>query len=366
MTTLIESANLRIGPDHPKMKKKPPHFFPCDPKKVIAEIGKGALLESLKKMLLIRHFEMRGEAAYQQGKVGGFYHSYMGQEAIAAGCIAAAGTAHWFTTTYRCHALALLLGTTPDEAMCELYGKANGVAMGRGGSMHMYADRMLGGLAIVGGHVPIATGAAFSIKYLKQKGLASFCFLGEGAVAQGAVHETLNIAALWDLPCIYVIENNQWGMGTSVSRALCMEPIAETLAKCYGLKSYTFDGMDFFSSYAVFEDALREVVATSRPVLIEAVTERFRGHSISDPALYRTKEDLAKTMERDPIILFKEALIEHKILTEAQYEEFDKEQKAIVLASMKLAEESPFPDPIVLEEGVFAPEENPKQYPEKK
>lgn len=343
------------------MKKKQYNFFPCDPKKVIAEIGKSPLLEILKKMLLIRHFELRGEAAYQQGKVGGFYHSYMGQEAIQAGCIAAAGTAHWFTTTYRCHALALLLGTTPNEAMAELYGKMTGVALGRGGSMHMYADRMLGGLAIVGGHVPIATGAAFSIKYLKEKGLASFCFLGEGAVAQGAVHESLNIASLWNLPCIYVVENNQWGMGTAVSRALCMEPIAETLANCYNLKSYTVDGMDFFNCYAAFKDALHEVVKTSRPVLMETVTERFRGHSISDPGLYRSKDDLAKTMERDPIISFKEALIEHKILTEAEFEEFDKEQKAIVLAAMKFAEESPFPDPIVLEQGVFAPEQKPPE-----
>jgi pyruvate dehydrogenase E1 component alpha subunit len=300
---------------------------------------------------------MRGEAAYQQGKVGGFYHSYMGQEAIQAGCIAAAGVSHWFTTTYRCHALALLLGTTPNEAMAELYGKTTGVAMGRGGSMHMYSDRLLGGLAIVGGHVPIATGAALSIKYLKQKGSASFCFLGDGAVAQGAVHESFNIASLWNLPCIYVIENNQWGMGTAVSRAVRIEPIAETMAKCYEMKSYTLDGMDFFNCYAGFKDALNEVVNTSRPVLIEAVTERFRGHSISDPGLYRTKEDLAKTMERDPILLFKEVLIAHKILTAAEYEEIDKEQKTIVLDAMKFADESPFPDLMTLEQGVFAPEE---------
>lgn len=339
------------------MKKKQYHFFQSDTKKVIAEIGKDVLLQTLKNMLLIRHFEMRGEAAYQQGKVGGFYHSYMGQEAIQTGCIAAVGTTHWFTTTYRCHALALLLGTTLNEAMAELYGKTTGVAMGRGGSMHMYADRMLGGLAIVGGHVPIATGAAFTIKYLKKKGLVSFCFLGEGAVAQGAVHESLNIASLWNLPCIYVIENNQWGMGTAVTRALCIEPIAENMAKCYDIKSYTLDGMDFFNCYAGFKEALHEVSKTSRPVLIEAVTERFRGHSISDPALYRTKEELAKTMERDPIISFKDTLIEHKILTEAQYEEMDKEQKAIVIAAMKFAEESPWPDPMVLEQGVLAPEE---------
>ncbi|MES2273203.1 MAG: pyruvate dehydrogenase (acetyl-transferring) E1 component subunit alpha [Chlamydiota bacterium] len=333
------------------------HFFPSDPKKVIAEVGKAGLLESLKNMLLIRNFEIRGEAAYQQGKVGGFYHSYMGQEAIQTACIAAAGTEHWFTTTYRCHALALLLGCTPNEAMAELYGKATGNAMGRGGSMHLYADHMLGGLAIVGGHVPIATGAAFSLKYLKKKGLASFCFMGEGAVVQGAVHESLNMAALWNLPCLYVIENNKWGMGTAVHRAVCVQPIAEHFANSYGISSYTFDGMDFFNCYAGFKAALHEVVKSSRPVLIEVVAERFRGHSISDPALYRSKDDLSKTMEKDPIIKFKNALIEHKLLTEEEFQELDKAQKEIVLAAMKFAEESPAPDLTTLEQGVFAPEE---------
>src|SRR5690606_6730231 len=130
------------------------------------------------------------------------------------------------------------------------YGRSTGNAMGRGGSMHMYADRLLGGLAIVGGHVPIATGAAFSIKYQKIKDMASFCFMGEGAVVQGAVHESLNIAALWNLPCVYVIENNKWGMGTAVSRAVCMEPIGENLAKAYGITAYSVDGTDFFSCYA--------------------------------------------------------------------------------------------------------------------
>jgi pyruvate dehydrogenase E1 component alpha subunit len=332
-------------------------FFSSDREKVIQELGPAKLREQLMKMLLIRNFEIRGEAAYQQGKVGGFYHSYMGQEAIQVGCVAASGTDHWFTTTYRCHALAMLLGATPNEMMAELYGRTTGNAKGLGGSMHMYADHMLGGLAIVGGHVPIATGAAFSIKYLKKKGWASFCFMGDGAVVQGAVHESLNLAALWNLPCLYVVENNQWGMGTATNRALALEPIAENLAKAYGIKSYTFDGMDFFNCYAGFKEALSEVLKTSRPVLIEALTERFRGHSISDPALYRTKETLQKTMERDPIALLKSAMIEHKMLTEDEFKQMDSEAKEIILASMKFAEESPWPDPITLEQGVFAPEE---------
>lgn len=340
------------------MKNKPLyHFFKSNPKEILAEIGKEDLIDNLKKMLLIRNFEIRGEQAYQQGKVGGFYHSYMGQEAIQAGCITAVGPDHWFTTTYRCHALALLLGVTPNEGMAELYGRSTGNAMGRGGSMHFYADQMLGGLAIVGGHVPIATGAAFSIKYQKKKNMASFCFLGDGAVVQGAVHESLNLAMLWSLPCIYVIENNQWGMGTATSRALCMEPIAENLAKAYGMKSFTVDGSNFFDCYAVFKEALREVLSTGKPVLIEAVTERFRGHSISDPALYRSKEEFAHTMEeKDPITFLKNTLIDAKIITEEQFKEFDKEQREIVVAAMKFADESPWPDTITLEQGVFAPE----------
>jgi pyruvate dehydrogenase E1 component alpha subunit len=347
-------ARIRQEPDSAMTQY---NFFPSDSKKIILSKGKGPLLNVLRQMLLIRHFELRGEAAYSQGKVGGFYHSYMGQEAIQAACIAACGASHWFTTTYRCHALALLLGATPNEMMAELYGKSTGNAGGRGGSMHMYTDRMLGGLAIVGGHVPIALGAAFSIQYLKQKDLASFCFLGEGAVVQGAVHESLNIASLWNLPLITVIENNHWGMGTAVERAVCVKPIAENFAKSYGIKSYTLDGMDFFNCYAGFLAALQECLSTNRPILIEAVTERFRGHSISDPGLYRSKEELQKTMENDPIQKLKKALIEHHFLTEEEFKEIDKEMREKVIAAMKFAEESPWPDPITLEEGVFAPEE---------
>ena len=321
---------------------------------MIQEIGKDELLAQLKKMLLIRHFEIRGEAAYQQGKVGGFFHSYIGQEAIQTGCVAAATGKHWYTTTYRCHALALLLGATPNEVMAELYGKITGNALGRGGSMHLFTDHMLGGLAIVGGHIPIATGAAFSIRYLKEK-LVSFCFLGDGAVAQGAFHESLNLATLLNLPCIYVIENNHWGMGTAAERAVAVKPIAEHMALSYGIPSYTLDGMDFFSCYAGFKEILYQVLKTSRPVLVEALAERFRGHSISDPGLYRSKEELQVAMERDPIVLLKRVLIEEKMLNEDEYKAMDREMLAEIMAAMKFADESPWPSPVGLEEGVLAP-----------
>ncbi|MCP5504797.1 MAG: pyruvate dehydrogenase (acetyl-transferring) E1 component subunit alpha [Chlamydiales bacterium] len=331
------------------------NFFESKAEEAKKELGKEGLIQVLKEMLLIRHFEMRAESAYQQGKVGGFFHAYMGQEAIQTAAVHALGRENnWWITTYRCHALAYLNGATPNEMMAELYGKATGNAMGRGGSMHFYQDRLLGGFGIVGGHLPIATGAAFSLKYQKQDGVA-VCFLGDGAFVQGAVHESLNLASLWDLPCIYVVENNQWGMGTAVNRALCVQPIAEHFAPAYGMKAYTLDGMDFTNCYGGFKHIYEEVRKTGRPILVEAVTERFRGHSISDPGLYRSKKELEVAKGRDPIELFKAYLKKEKILTDKAFEEMDKEQKDIVVASMKFAEESPDPEPMTLEEDVFAP-----------
>lgn len=330
------------------------HFFPSEAKSLIQKIGKETLLECLKQMLLIRNFEIRAESAYLQGKIGGFFHSYMGQEPIQTAAVTVMGKKQWWTTSYRCHALALLLGATPNELMAELYGRATGNAKGRGGSMHFYTERMLGGFGIVTGQVPVATGAAFTMKYLKQDGV-SVCFLGEGAVAQGSFHEALNIASLWNLPAIYVIENNQWGMGTAVSRAISAQPIAEKQAPSYNMKSYTFNGMDFFNCYAGFSQAFEETRKTSRPVLIEVVTERFRGHSISDPGVYRSKEDLSKCMEKDPILTYFKTLADSGLINDQQYEALDKEQKDLVLAAMKFADESPWPDPITLGEDVFAP-----------
>jgi pyruvate dehydrogenase E1 component alpha subunit len=337
-------------------------FFPSDSGKILKAMGKEGVKQCLKQMLLIRNFELRAEASYLQGKIGGFFHSYMGQEAVQAAAVKAMGIDQWWITSYRCHALALLLGATPEELMAELFGKVTGNARGRGGSMHFFTERLLGGMGIVGGQIPLGTGAAFTIDYLKKvKGLqerkncdVSICFFGDGAVAQGAFHESLNLAALWDLPCIYVIENNAWGMGTHVDRAISVQPIAETKAPGYGMKGYTFDGMDFFNCYAGFQHVFEEVKATSKPVLIEVVTERFRGHSISDPALYRSKEQLQHCMQRDPLLILFKTLINAHLITEEEYHALDKEQKEIVLRAIKFAEESPWPDPITLEEDVFA------------
>jgi len=334
------------------MKRK---FFPADQKKLIKEIGKEGLLQALKNMLLIRNFETRAESAYLHTKIGGFFHSYSGQEAIQTAAVQVMGLDQWWITSYRCHALALLLGATPNEVMAELYGRANGNARGRGGSMHLYTEKMLGGFGIVSGQVPVATGAGFSIKYRNEKGKVAVCFLGDGAMAQGAFHEALNLASLWDLPCIYVIENNLWGMGTPVDRAICIEKLAEQTAPAYNMKAYTFDGMDFFNCYAGFQHVFREVVETSRPVLIEAIAERFKGHSISDPGLYRTKKELEEAKKRDPIIFLQDVLEKEKILDEAAFKEMDQEQREIAIEAMEYADKSPWPDVNTLEEGVFVP-----------
>ncbi|MFY7843458.1 MAG: pyruvate dehydrogenase (acetyl-transferring) E1 component subunit alpha [Rhabdochlamydiaceae bacterium] len=330
------------------------HFFSHSKKDVLSHLGKEKLIKCLKNMLLIRHFETRAEAAYLQGKIGGFFHSYIGQEAIQTAAVAAIGEDNWWSTSYRCHALALLLGATPSELMAELFGKANGNAKGRGGSMHMYTSRLLGGSGIVGGQLPLGTGAAFSIKYMDKKEV-SVCFMGDGAVAQGAFHESLNLASLWDLPCIYVIENNQWSMGTPLNRSVCVTPIAESKGASYGMKSYTIDGMDLLNCYAAFKQIYEETLATSRPVLVEAITERFRGHSVSDPGLYRSKEDVQTCMQKDPIKLLYKTLIEEGFITEGIYEEYDKEMKKLVMESLDFADASPWPDPITLGDDVFAP-----------
>ena len=318
----------------------------------LKEIGQEKAKEALTQMFLIRHLEIRGEAAYQMGKIGGFYHAYMGQEAIQTACVQAIGKEHWWTTTYRCHALALLLGESANSVMAELFGKESGVAKGRGGSMHLYAEQMLGGFGIVGGHLPIAAGAAFTSHYLGEKKL-SICFLGDGAVAQGAFHETLNLAALWHLPVLFVIENNQWGMGTHVERAICKEPIAESQAPSYGMSGYTVDGMDYFGCFMAFREIAKEV-SEGKPVLVECLCERFKGHSISDPGLYRSKEQLEEVKRRDPIARLSSQLIEMKVMSEEQVKEVDQEMKQKVLEALEFADKSLDPPLASLEEGVYA------------
>ncbi len=327
----------------------------ADREAVVKELGEPRLLDALARMLMIRNFEVRAESAYQQGKIGGFLHSYSGQEAIAVGAAMALSPKDWWAGSYRCHGLALVLGASPDELMAELFGRANGNAGGRGGSMHLYTERLLGGSGIVGGQIPIAIGAAFSAKYRAADEIA-VCFMGDGAVAQGAFHESLNLAALQGLPCLFVIENNLWGMGTSVERAISVQQIAEKKAIGYGIRGYTCDGMDLFACYDAFKRLRAEIQTTGKPVIVEMITERFRGHSVSDPGLYRPKELLKEVMaNRDPIANLFQALQEHKMIDEEGYKRLDKEMRERVIKAVAFADASPWPDLATLEEGVFAP-----------
>lgn len=336
---------------------EPSQFYQESRPALLHKIGKPVALKMLEDMVRIRNFETRAEAAYQQGKIGGFFHSYIGQEAIQTAALAVFGLENWWITSYRCHALALLLGATSQELMAELYGRATGNAKGRGGSMHFYTERLLGGFGIVGGQIPIATGAAFSLKYQNIENRYAICFMGEGAVAQGAFHESLELASLWSLPCFYVIENNHWGMGTAVERAFTNERLAEEKAPAYNMKGYTFNGMDILDSYAAFEYALKEMRALRHPILLEADTERFRGHSISDAALYRTKSDLQECLLKDPIMRFQRDLVEVGWLTEEAFKALDKKCRQEAIEAMAFADQSPWPEVGTLEQDVFAPEE---------
>ncbi len=336
------------------MTEEKAHVFAFDEEKVMKQLGKEKLLSLFEKMLFIRIFEARAENAYLQGKIGGFFHSYAGQEAIQTASVAVFGLNNWYTTTYRCHALAILLGEDPKGLMAEFFGKESGNVKGRGGSMHLFSDRMLGGLAIVGGHIPIATGAAFSLKYQQKKGEFSICFLGEGAVAQGSFYESLNLASLWNLPCVYVVENNKWGMGTNVEKAIAPLPIGEKFGLLYNMKSLTLDGMDLLACIAGFVEAKNEMQKNERPILIEAVTERFRGHSISDPGLYRTKEELKRIQKKDPIEQMKQRLLSCQFLNQEELQAMEEKIKKEVKDAEVFADQSPFPNPVTLEEGVFA------------
>lgn len=326
-----------------------------DAKAVRAEIGKDRLLGMYRKMLLIRRFEERAEVAYKAMKIAGFLHLYIGQEAVATGffdhldCSRDASV-----TSYRCHAQALLAGEDPKPLMAELFGKATGNVRGKGGSMHFFSKKgnMLGGHGIVGGQTPVGTGAAFSAKY-KGTGGVSVTFMGDGGSAQGTLHESLNMASLWKLPAIYIIENNKYGMGTACSRAVAVENIAEAKAPGYGMKSFTFDGLDLFSSWKVAQ----EVVAIARagePVLVEAKTYRFRGHSVSDAALYRTKEELDQYKALDPIERIRLSAIEAGWLTEVGAEEIEEEIMGRIREALEFAETSAEPTLADLSTHVYA------------
>ncbi len=325
-------------------------------KQRIEETDHKTLLRLLHEMILIRRFEEKSAEAYSLGKIGGFCHLYIGQEAVAVGALAALRPDDYVLTSYREHGHAIAKGISPDEVMAELYGKAGGCSSGKGGSMHLFdaSRNFFGGHAIVGGQIPLATGVAFACKY-KETDQVTLCFFGEAAVNQGAFHESLNLAQLWKLPCIYICENNQYGMGTSLERAMSLQDVSQK-ACAYEVASEFVDGMDVLAVRQAVARAVERARKERMPTLIEVRTYRFMGHSMSDPGNYRTRAEIEKYQERDPIKLFTASLKEKKILDDAGLKKIETEVRETVEHAVKFAEESPEPAPEELFKDVYANE----------
>jgi pyruvate dehydrogenase E1 component alpha subunit len=298
-----------------------------------------------RKMSLIRRFEERAEEEYGKGKIGGFLHLYIGEEAIAVGAIAALRAEDDVITHYRDHGYVLARGIDPKRVMAELYGKATGLSKGKGGSMHM-ADvgrHLWGGYAIVGGHVPLAAGLALAIRYRNLPNVVA-CFLGEGATNSGAFYAGLNLAAVWKLPLIVIVENNRYGMGTACERASAVGEVYRK-ASAFDIPGVRIDGNDV----PAVRDAVRRMADVARngggPQLIEAMTYRFRGHSMGDPQRYRTKEEVEEAKTRDPIARWRRAVLENDLATEDVLRKIVDEVDAEVEEAVRFAENSPAPDP---------------------
>ncbi|HEX4900315.1 MAG TPA: pyruvate dehydrogenase (acetyl-transferring) E1 component subunit alpha [Pyrinomonadaceae bacterium] len=323
-------------------------------KRHLAAYDHKTLVELLRQMLLIRRFEEKSAEAYSLGKIGGFCHLYIGQEAVAVGAISAIRKDDYVLTSYRDHGQAIAKGMSPDAVMAELFGKAGGCSQGKGGSMHMFDKSIgfLGGHAIVGGQIPLATGAAFATKYLGTDQV-TLCFFGEAAVNQGAFHESLNIAQLWKLPCIYICENNQYGMGTSLQRAMSLHDISQK-ACAYEMAAEFVDGMDVLAVREATARAVERARKDYLPTLIEVRTYRFMGHSMSDPGNYRTRAEIEKYQERDPLKVFVATLLEEKIISEKDYQAMEKRVQEEVAHALRFADESPLPETGELYTDVYA------------
>ena len=309
----------------------------------------------LREMLLMRRFEERCAEAYAIGKIGGFCHLYIGQEAVGTGAISALREDDYVIASYREHGQALARGISPRAVMAELFGRVDGCSKGKGGSMHLF-DRnvnFLGGHGIVGGHLPIATGVAFAIKY-RGGDQVCLCFFGEAAVNNGAFHEALNMAALWKLPVIYLIENNRYGMGTALERASAINDIAER-ACSYDMPNEVVDGQDVIAVRDATLRALQRARSESIPTLLEVRTYRFMGHSMSDAVsgTYRTKEELEEHMKRDPIMVLRATMEQEDGFTDADMSKLDEELKAVVQDAWDFADASPEPPVEALYEDVY-------------
>jgi pyruvate dehydrogenase E1 component alpha subunit len=303
-------------------------------------------------MYLQRRFEERAMQMYQKGKFGGFLHLYIGQEAVSTGTVFALNDDDDIITAYRDHGWGLVRGISAKEGMAELFGKVTGCSKGKGGSMHFAKaeNHFWGGYGIVGGHIPIGGGIAFANKY-QENDRVTACFLGDGAVDQGSLHETLNMSQLWKLPCIYVVENNGYSMGTAARRHTVGE--IHERAKGYGMKSAVFNGMDAFTVYENMKEIAEDVRKNLEPYFVEIRTYRYRGHSMSDPGTYRTKEELQEYQKIDPIERLKSYLLDEKIVKQDKIDEIQDGIEDEVLEAIDFAEESDFPEDEALYEDMF-------------
>jgi pyruvate dehydrogenase E1 component alpha subunit len=315
-------------------------------------------LKLLREMIRVRRFEMEALRQYNGGKIGGFLHLYNGQESIAVGACSLMGDDDHVITAYRDHGHALAVGMTMNECMAELYGKATGCSKGKGGSMHFFAPdkNYWGGHGIVGGQTPLGLGLAYGLKYKGLKG-AALCFLGDGAVNQGCFYESLNMASLFELPVIYVIENNKYSMGTSLERSSVIDQCLAQRGEAFRIEWAQANGEDLYEVRSVLHKAIERAHNESKPMIIEFDTYRYYGHSVADAKHkggYRKEEEIEKyKTQHDPIQLFKRRLIEEKLLSEEQYEAIEEEAKAEAVASAVFAEESPSPSEASIFEDVY-------------
>jgi pyruvate dehydrogenase E1 component alpha subunit len=299
----------------------------------------------MREMLLYRRFEEKAEEAYAIGKIGGFCHLHIGQEAVALGFIGPLRKDDYVITAYRDHTQALAKGLKPGPVMAELYGRDGGTSRGKGGSMHIFGaeERFMGGHGIVGAQVPLAAGFGWAIRYRGGDQVA-VCFLGDAAVNQGAFHEAMNMSAIWKLPVIYVVENNAYGMGTAFSRVSSVS--VEERGKGYGIPTHVVNGQDIAETWSFMEDLVEEVRGGAGPQYVDAHTYRFKGHSMSDPVsgTYRSKEEVKEKVEgEDPIHILRERLFEAELMDQDELEALDQEVRSIVDEAAEFADESPFP-----------------------
>lgn len=320
---------------------------------------KDTYLEWYRIMMLVRRFEEKAAQLYGKQKIKGFCHLYIGQEALAAAMKTALTPEDKIITAYRDHGHALALGITPNAVMAELYGKATGCSGGKGGSMHMFSKEhhFFGGHGIVGAQISLGAGMALAEQYNGTKNI-SVCYFGDGAARQGALHEAFNMAMLWKLPVIFICENNEYAMGTSVSRTTNMLDIYK-IGSAYDMPSYQIDGMKCETVHEAMSQAAEQARKGNGPTFLEIKTYRYRGHSMSDPASYRTKEELAEYKERDPLETTKHTILKNKFATEAELDAIEEAIIQQVEASVTFAEESALPDASLLFRDVYVENDYP-------